>query len=357
MKDYYKILEISTTATDEEIHKSFRQLAQKYHPDRNPDPKNQERFRDINEAYQVLRDPNKRAGYSLDRMREQQSYAAPAQPKVDSQYRPPSYYQQRGGYAQPTRPSRNYPKWLVMVREVFLILLWAIVGAGIGLALVLAHSYVLSGNSDVVLPLDMLLAGGILGAVAGIVLPPQNALQLILKNKLKDTFLLFKAIGAGLSGVWAGGLIADILSYNLNTAHSAAFAITGMLLGQMVAGMAVADDEFWAKLRHPHQYFSLFFVLVRMASFALMTGLVGLFTAYALLRFAPAVDITQCAFLGVSIGLILGTFEPSDLRAYTRYASAYVGKWMVLLFVVLALIIGLALGIAFGPGIRGMVGL
>lgn len=61
---YYEILEISKNATQEEIKKVFRRLAQKYHPDRNPGNREAEaKFKKINEAYQVLSNPIERAAY------------------------------------------------------------------------------------------------------------------------------------------------------------------------------------------------------------------------------------------------------------------------------------------------------
>lgn len=62
--DYYEILEISRDADNDTIKKSFRKLALKYHPDRNPDNKDaEEHFKKINEAYEVLSDNEKRAIY------------------------------------------------------------------------------------------------------------------------------------------------------------------------------------------------------------------------------------------------------------------------------------------------------
>lgn len=63
-KDYYKILGVERTASADEIKKAYRQLALKYHPDRNPnDAEAEEKFKEINEAYQVLSDKEKRQHY------------------------------------------------------------------------------------------------------------------------------------------------------------------------------------------------------------------------------------------------------------------------------------------------------
>ena len=78
-KDYYKILGVDKKASEKEIKKAFRRLARQHHPDMNPDdPRAEERFKEINEAHEVLSDPEKRAKYD----------------QLGSQWQ---RYQQRGG--------------------------------------------------------------------------------------------------------------------------------------------------------------------------------------------------------------------------------------------------------------------
>ena len=62
-KDYYKIMAVDKTASQDEIKKSYRKLARKFHPDVSKEKEAESRFKEINEAYEVLRDKEKRAAY------------------------------------------------------------------------------------------------------------------------------------------------------------------------------------------------------------------------------------------------------------------------------------------------------
>src|SRR5215470_13835797 len=84
-KDYYETLGVTRGATNDEIRNSYRKLARKHHPDVNPGDKTAEdRFKDINEAYSVLSDPQKRKQYD----------ALGRNWKAGAEFRPPPDWQQ-----------------------------------------------------------------------------------------------------------------------------------------------------------------------------------------------------------------------------------------------------------------------
>lgn len=125
MRDYYQILGLSTSASADEIKRNFRKLVVQYHPDKNPDPHAADRIREINEAYDVLGDPDRKQQY--DNRYTGPSYHAP-QP---TPHRDPAYRRARPNWAPKEDPqfvimkqSMPYVHLLLKVVIVFCLFLF-----------------------------------------------------------------------------------------------------------------------------------------------------------------------------------------------------------------------------------------
>lgn len=111
VKDYYKILGVSKGATKDEIKKAYRNLARKYHPDHNPDNKQaEEKFKELQEAHEVLSDDEKRKTYDM-------FGSAEFSPGGQTTWRRPG--DPSGGSYQYTYSSQDFPGFEGIFKDIF----------------------------------------------------------------------------------------------------------------------------------------------------------------------------------------------------------------------------------------------
>lgn len=121
-KDYYQVLGVPRSASDKEVKRAFRRLARQYHPDKNPGDKSaEERFKEINEAHEVLTDPDKRQKY--DRLGSQwQRWQHMGRDPGDfdfSQWFAGGPGATRGGYGEPADPFGSSGGFSDFFRSIF----------------------------------------------------------------------------------------------------------------------------------------------------------------------------------------------------------------------------------------------
>jgi len=129
MKDYYKILGVSPHASEAEIKRAYRKLAIQYHPDKNPDPVAETLFKEINEAYDVLGDREKKSAYDWRQLNPLAEILHEQQPSPhrDPQYKrrtpPPNYKSDAQRIQEFMIECLPYILWLCRVGVVMSLLL------------------------------------------------------------------------------------------------------------------------------------------------------------------------------------------------------------------------------------------
>ena len=137
MKNYYEILGLHVSATDQQVKYAFRKLAVAYHPDKNPLPEAEDFFKEVNEAYEILGDPTKRFYY--DQLLTGTVEVVTVQAEAP-QHRDPAYRRRRqAGYKPPVRK----PSALMMMMEGLMKYVRLLSMAGCVWSLVLVLDYLL----------------------------------------------------------------------------------------------------------------------------------------------------------------------------------------------------------------------
>jgi hypothetical protein len=328
-KNYYEILGVSQDTTEEEIKKAYRELAKKYHPDK--DEGSEEQFKQINLAYATLSDSLKRADYDAT-LSETYVRAEPSAPAPK---------------AEEVAKSSQRALFAAAYTRAFFVLL---MGVALGGFLQLVIWYLFGGEKFN--PQEMVwgvLWGAILGGFWGADLNFKME-NLLGPGYLGRTYTFLRTSFFGLGGAYFGGLVFSALD-KIEVVKSFPLTLIGIILGLIIGATLGSDGDVASKIKTPFGRFNLLYTALR----GIEVGIVGLALGVILGGILGEILETQfifwSGFFGFCLGVILGCISPPNLAAYASYASAQVKNIIVILMVTGGLLMGIIFGHIFGQQI------
>lgn len=325
MKNYYDILGVSRTASEESIRKKYHELARKYHPDVYKKPDAEQIFKDINEAYAVLSDSLKRADY--DQQLEQGFMRK----------KPEEAPREEEARAQPTLSMFL----AAFLRMFFVMAVGILVGAFLEFFLWVLSKKSGLNISSFYLPMFW---GGVLGALLGADLN-FNVESFLGPSYMGRTYTFLRTFLFALSFAFFGG---KIFSFLLVFSKGSNFiSLFGITLGLILGSTFGSDGEGFFKLKSKEGRFNLLYTGLRAVEVGLIGAFMGAIFGWTLQSLAKVSLIFWSAFFGFSLGTIIGAISPPNLAAYASYASAAVKNIIIILMVAGAVILGILFGYFF----------
>ena len=316
MNDYYSILDVKQDAGAEEIKRAYRTLARKFHPDVATSGEAEETFKKINEAYNVLSNPLKRADYDLKRRPKGAPEADPGQFRR------------------------------LVAEAIWRVFLYALIGGAAGAAIESALVWLAQtepiGFFNI---LGGMLAGIFTGLVWGI---DQNFVveTFLGEGSLGRTFTFLRTVIFASALAYFLGRIVGFGELAIGAENAGMPTIIASAIGVVIGAVLGSDGEAVRKLFSGMGRFELFYTLLRgLMIAAIAAAVAGVFTLMALRFGVELINWPALIWVGFSLGMIIGSMRPPNLAAYASYASASVRTTLFALIVLGSLLIGITLGI------------
>lgn len=327
-ENYYDILGVGRTATEDEIKKSYRQLAREFHPDVNKGADAEERFKTINLAYATLSDSLKRADYD--------------QTLADTGVRSGAGGGQ-AATATATSPYRQAVIRAAVTRVIVMALIAALAGGLLQTALQLATGRSVTAQLIAFGALPAAIVGALWGADYNF-----KVETFLGTGWLGRSYTFARTILMSLSLAYYAGLLGaaiDQLAFGEGRLLTAPLILLGVLAGAVVG----SDGDTPDKLRSGAGRFNLLYTFLRGAEVGAVGAVVGAGLGGVLLIAGLGHVFGWTIFIGFALGMIAGSIKPPNLAAYASYASASVKSVLVMLMVAGALLVGFVAGTAVGP--------
>jgi hypothetical protein len=339
--NYYQILGVAETATQEEIKKAYRKLARQFHPDVTQTPQAEELFKEVNRAYDILSDPLKRADFdaTLHPTEERQKKEAP-QPGTEEAYawQPQAGAEETSGLS---RISASAIVFLVGALILELFLRW------------------LFPSIPISAPL-LYIPGLVFGLIFGIMWGVDNNLDIngiLGPSAWGRLYTFLRSILFTLTFVYFLSLVGAYLDYFL---YDKIFFITPILgiVGAMMGATLGSTGETPVKLATQEGRFELFYTLLRGIEIGILSAIIGGLLGLIFIRLGyPLGVLFWGMYFGFIVGMIAGSINPSNLTAYASYVSASLKNVIITFLIFGALILGLIIGISFAETFKSIFGI
>jgi hypothetical protein len=321
MRTYYNLLGVSEDASLDEIKKSYRALAREYHPDVNKTLEAEEKFKEINKAYETLSDSLKRADY--DHSLHQEAYIKER-----------AVWDKKLLYAAYLRVSA-YIFTFALAGFILEWFAWWIIDSGEPFS---PNRY-----------LGGILAGFFIGLFWGADM--NFKVETFLgPGKLGRMYSFLRTIMMSLGAAYLLSIIGSLFDQYLFQKTST-FTVATIILGIIIGSTIGSDGDTIEKIRSNQGRFNLFYTLLRGLEIGAAGLGLGLLIGLIFTRFGEGHLLIWMALTGFILGDILGSVAPSNLAAYASYASAYVTSIIIILIILGTLIIGLIFGSILGDTI------
>lgn len=336
--NYYEILGVGRTATEDAIKQSYRKLARQFHPDVNASPDAESRFKEINKAYDTLSDSLKRADYD-------QTMGDTGVRRTDAARSQPG-----SGYASPDatpRDAYSSPYRQAMIRAALARVIVSSLITGVAGGFVqIAVWYALNQPATT----ETVILGMIPGFLLGALLSADMHFKVetfLGSGWLGRSYTFARTILISLSLAYYLALVGAAIDQALAGPRVATPPL--VLLGILIGAVIGSDGDTPEKLRTNQGRFNLFYTLIRGAEVGLIGALIGAAIGGIFAVSGIKDVIGWSIFTGFALGMIVGSIKPANLAAYASYASASVKNIIVMLMIVVALGVGIAFGATFAP--------
>lgn len=317
-QNYYEILGVFESASDEEIKRAYRELARKFHPDVNKSEEAEKTFKEINKAYDILSNSLSRADYDASLGKE-------------------SYVRTEEEVEERRQEGKEEGKLFTaaLARTIFTGMFFGVAGA------IFEYLIWYLSKSKTFQPQNFYWSGG-LALLAGLIWAADsnfNMESFLGSGRAGRIYNFFRTTGLAFVFGYFFGKVSFIFQKELTP-----FAI---ILGALLGATLGSDGDTPLKIRSGEGRFNLFYTLLRGVEIGLITGVLGAIFGLILLQIAGLNVIFWTTFSGLLFGIILGCSAPPNLSAYASYASASVKNIIVILVVIGAIILGIVVGFIF----------